>query len=280
MTTLLALGEVIVTDWIDARMAPPGEGQFGLGEQIMVGLQAAGAMGRPAHLVALSQSGPAALAAAAQLVARTPGLSPASLVFLGCQLDPQASPTPLQQLLAHWPRDVLAASLTAPVGAGYPGAGRRVYPAMFQLLAYGMASPQLYADVQQGLLGELAAGQAGTYGRQHADLHSLLDVPAELFLAMLDWVLDPSPWAEGGPMIAGSRHDLAPLQAVPVLTLEAGRDELIGSGQTHGLTRRLSWARAMSVTVPKGRHHDLFTGPAFTAGVAPVLQHFYGELDR
>ena len=151
-------------------------------------------------------------------------------------------------MLAHWPRDVLAASLTAPVGAGYPGAGRRVYPAMFQLLAYGMASPQLYADVQHGLLGELTAGQAGAFGRQHADLHSLLDVPAELFLAMLDWVRDRSPWAEGGPLIGGSRHDLAPLQGVPVLTVEAGRDELIGPGQTHSLTRRLGWARAMSVT--------------------------------
>ncbi len=280
VTTLLALGEVVVTDWIDARMAPLAAGQFGLSEQIMVGLEAAGALGRPAHLVALSQSGPAALAAASLLAARSPALSPTSLVFLGCQLDPKSAPTPLQQVLAHWPRDVLTASLTAPVGPGYPGAGRRVYPAMFQLMAYGMASPQLYADVQQGLLSELAAGQAGTFGRQHADLHSLLDVPAELFLAMLDWVLDGSPWAEDGPLIAGTRHDLAPLREVPLLTVEAGRDELIGPGQTHGLTRRLGWARAMSVTVPNARHHDLFTGPAFTAGVAPVLQHFYNELER
>ena len=154
-------------------------------------------------------------------------------------------------------------------------------PALFQLLAYGMASPQLYADVQHGLLGELAAGRAGDYGRQHADLHSLLDVPAELFLG--DAGLGARRFALGGRRAADRRlpaHDLAPLRGVPVLTVEAGRDELIGPGQTHGLTRRLRWARAMSVTRAQGRHHDLFTGPGFTAGVAPVLQHFYGELDR
>jgi poly(3-hydroxybutyrate) depolymerase len=279
VATLLTLGEVVVTDWVDARLAPPAAGQFGLIEQIAVGVEAAGATGRPAHLVSLSQSGPAGLAAAALLAARSPGLAPSSLVFLGCQLDPQVAPTPLQQVLAQWPRDVLAASLTSAVGAGYPGVGRRVYPALFQLLAYGMASPQLYAGVQHGLLGELVAGRAGEYGRQHADLHSLLDVPAELFLAMLDWALDASPWAEAGPMIGGTCYDLAPLREVPVLTLEAGRDELIGPGQTHGLTRRRSWARAMSVTVPEGVHHDLFTGSGFAAGVAPVLQHFYGELE-
>ena len=100
------------------------------------------------------------------------------------------APTALQQVLGHWPRDMLAASLTGEVAPGHPGAGRRVYPALFQLLAYGMASPGLYAEVQQGLLREIAAGQAGAYDRQHGDLHSLLDVPGELFLEMLDWALD------------------------------------------------------------------------------------------
>ena len=123
-----------------------------------------------------------------------PTLAPSSLAFLGCQLDPRVAPTALQQALGHWPRDVLAASLTCEVASAHPGAGRRVYPALFQLLAYGMASPGLYAEVQQGLLREIAAGQAGAYDRQHADLHSLLDVPGELFVDMLAWALDRSPW--------------------------------------------------------------------------------------
>ena len=190
LVVLLSLGEVVVTDWVDGRLIPSGAGAFGLADQVAAGIEAASAYGAPAHLVALSQSGPAALAAAALLSAGTPTLAPSSLAFLGCQLDPRVAPTALQQALGHWPRDMLAASLTCEVAPAHPGAGRRVYPALFQLLAYGMASPGLYAEVQQGLLREIAAGQAGAYDRQHGDLHSLLDVPGELFVEMLDWALD------------------------------------------------------------------------------------------
>ena len=44
-----------------------------------------------------------------------------------------------------------------------------------------------------------------------------------------------------------------------------GRDELVGPGQTHALNRRLRSPHAQAVTLPDGRHHDLFTGPGFLA---------------
>jgi poly(3-hydroxybutyrate) depolymerase len=230
--------------------------------------------------VGLSQSGPATLVLAAMLARDMPELRPASVTFLGCQLDPREAPTPLQQVLAPWPRDLLTGSLTTAVAASYPGAGRRVYPSLLQLLAYGMASPHLYADVQHGLLRELATGGAGAYDRQHTDMHSLLDVPAELFLQMLEWVLGPAPWSDGAPVLAGERFELESLRRMPVLTVEAAEDELVGRGQTHGLGGRLPWLQPAAVTVPGGRHHDLFTGPGFTGRVAPELRRFYAALDR
>ena len=215
---------------------------------------------------------------AALLAGRTPELAPISLAFLGCQLDPAARHTPLQRILARWPRQLLAASLTAEVGPGYPGSARRAYPSVLQLLAYGLASPRLYADVQHGLLRELSAGQAGGgYGRQHRDLHSLLDVPAELFLETLDWLLGEAPWDSDRPVVAGRAYDLAPLRRLPLLTVEAQRDELVGRGQTHALRRRLRATASRATTLPGGRHHDLFTRPGFLAGVAPVLRRFYAE---
>jgi poly(3-hydroxybutyrate) depolymerase len=167
--------------------------------------------------------------------------------------------------------------LTTKVAPGHPGAGRRVYPSLFQLLAYGMASPGLYAEVQHGLLREIAAGKVGLYDRQHVDLHSLQDVPAELFIEMLDWVLDgPSSNGQGWSLGGGAAHDLAGLARLPVLSVEAGSDELVGRGQSHAVDGHLPAMRA--VTVPGARHHDLFTGPGFFAGVAPVLRRYYSEL--
>ena len=278
ITSLLTLGEVLVTDWVDGRMVPAAAGGFGLPEQIAVCLEAAGDLEGQAHLVAVSQSGPATLAAAALLASHSSGRAPASLVFLGCQLDPRVSPTPLQQMLAGWPRELLHAGLTAKVAADYPGRGRRVYPSVLQLLAYGMASPGLYADVQRGLLHELAFGRAGEFDRQHADIHSLLDVPSELFMHMLAWTLDRAPWRRGMPVLAGTGYDLSPLRHAPVLTLEAGLDELVGAGQTHGLGKRLAGTRGL--TLPAARHHDLFTGHGFVTLVAPLLRQFYLEIGR
>lgn len=274
LIVLLSLGEVVVTDWVDGRLVPAGAGAFGLADQVAAGVAAATAFRTPAHLVALSQSGPAALAAAA-LLADGP-LRPASLAFLGCQLDPRVAPTALQQALGGWPREALAASLTCEVASELPGAGRRVYPALFQLLAYGMASPGLYAEVQQGLMREIAAGEAGAYGRQHLDLHSLLDVPSELFLEMLGWALDGSPWRGGTVRVGGTSYDTGAMPGMPVLAVEAGGDDLVGRGQTHALGRHLPQLR--SATLPGASHHDLFTGPNFARATAPVLRRFYADI--
>lgn len=271
---LARLGEVIVTEWVDARLIPAAEGPFGLAEQIDLGLAAARAIGRPAHLVSLSQSGPAMLALSDRLVANEPLLRPKSLAFLGCQLDPSRNPTDLQRSLASVPRDVLVGQLVTNVGAGYPGVGRRVYPALLQLLAYSVASPGLYAATQQGLLGELVGGKRAGFDRQHMDVHSLADVPAELFLDMLAWMLDPKD-GKGAMTIARRPVEPARLRDLPVLTIEAAADELVGQGQTHAIHARLGHAQGAKVTLPRGRHHDLFTGPEFAARTGAALGRFY-----
>ena len=275
VTSLLVQGEVIVTEWVDARLVPAAEGGFGLREQVEAALVAAMTLGGPAHLVALSQSGPTALALIGLLADRAPELLPASATFLGCQLDPGVAPTMAQRLIATMPRDLVVPQLTAVVGPGYPGVGRRVYPAVLQLLSYSLASPQLYAEVQQGLWQELATGAGGAYQRLHADIHSLADVPAGLFVDMLAWMVATDAWGPDGLRIVGTAVDLAALRMRPVLTIEAGEDELIGHGQTHALARRVPLADAQAATLPGGRHHDLFTGPRFLAEVAPILWRFF-----
>ena len=97
----------------------------------------------PAHLVALSQSGPAALAAAAMLAASSPDARTGQprLPRLPARAA-RGADRRCSRRWRHWPRDMLAASLTREVAPDHPGAGRRVYPALFQLLAYGMASPR------------------------------------------------------------------------------------------------------------------------------------------
>lgn len=279
IVVLLAMGDVVVTEWTDARLVPLAAGRFGLKEQIEVGVGLAERLEQPVDLVAVSQSGPTVLGMAALLAERGRVLLPRSLAFLGSQLDPSIAPTPVQQMLTGWPREFVEASLLSTVSGLYPGAGRRVYPAILQLLALSLASPGLYAGVQQGLWRELSEGRAGIFHRQHNDLHSLVDVPGELVLDALDWLFDDAAWQDRGLRLVGQRLDLGPLQAVPVLTVEAGDDELVGRGQTHALHDRLRPHRhSCRFSLEGGRHYDLFTGASFLAGVAPVLARFYAAL--
>ncbi|MFO1069500.1 MAG: hypothetical protein U1E14_13360 [Geminicoccaceae bacterium] len=262
---LLGAGEVWVTDWIDARLVPAGEGRFGLAEQTALLAGLARELGGRAHLVGVSQSVVPLMAAAIEGGA-------ASLVLLGGPADPRPSPTPLQQALALLPPGALEQQSVTTVPPRYPGAGRRVFPAVLQLMTYATATPATYLDVQSGLLAELSGGKGNGYDRQHADLHRLLDVPAELFVETLEHaVRTPLPLPDGDG-----------LRGVPVLTVEAGADGLVGPGQTHAAHARLArlGARAMpTTTVPDAAHHELFTGPRLGREIGPLLRTFYAAAD-
>jgi poly(3-hydroxybutyrate) depolymerase len=269
VAALLPLGEVVAADWTDARLVPVAAGRFGLGEQVAATtrlLLGGDGSRAAAHVVAVSQAVPVALLAAAATAAALPS-RPAvlSLSLLGGQANPSIAPRPVQQLLSLWPRALLKEQLVTDVPSGYPGVGRRVYPGLLQLLAFGSASPEVYFGIQHGLLLDLLHGGDRGFGRQHADIHNLIDVPAELFADSVDWFL-------GRPEVAG----LSALASVPLLTVEAADDELVGAGQTHGAAAAIGTAatRHTTLTVPRGRHHDLFTGPTFLAAVAPALRRF------
>ena len=152
--------------------------------------------------------GPAALAAAAMLAASSPR-SPGQprLPRLPARARAWRRP-PLQQMLAHWPRDVLAASLTGEVGAGHPGAGRRVYPALFQLLAYGMASPR---PLCRGAAGP-AARDRRRPGRRLRAASMPTCTACSTCRPSCSWrcwtgCSTASPWADGGLVLAGAEHD-------------------------------------------------------------------------
>lgn len=261
VVALLRHAEVWITDWVDARLVPVSAGPFRLADQAALCRPALAAAGRPLHLVGLSQSVPVVMAAADGCA------GVASLILIGGPADPVPEPTPLQRAMALIPPDVLVGQLTSIVAGRHAGRGRRVFPAVYQLLAYAGASPATYFDVQTGLLAELATGSSNGRARQHADLHRLLDVPAELFAETIEHaVRTPVPLGRGNG-----------LAGVPLLTVEAGADGLVGRGQTHAAHRRLAGHGVVSAgrhTVPGADHHDLFTGPRFRSEVAPVLGTF------
>jgi poly(3-hydroxybutyrate) depolymerase len=270
---LLTLGEVWVTDWRDARLVPASAGSFDLAQQTALATGLLAADDRPAHLVAFSQSGPALLMAAASNPARA-----ASMALLGTPIDAARSPVQFQNLLAQWPRPAVIAQLTGPVPQAYPGAGRLVYPGLVQLLCLSLASPETYLGIQHGLYLDFLEGRDRGFRRMHADLHCVIDIPAELFTDMLDWVVYRPALAGNAIRLGSGTIPLAPLATTPLLTVEAAEDELVGPGQTHAAADAIGdGVRHTALDLPGARHADLFTGPLFLRRLAPTLARFIAE---
>ncbi len=263
---------VLALDWTDARQVPKGEGSFHLADQIAVVEAVVRRAGPGAVVLGLSQSVTAAVAGAA-LAARA-GAKPAALVLLAGPFDTSVGVHPLSSLLRLHRRTSLENQFTSIVPHRFPGAGRRVYPGLLQLWAYTLANPSLYVESTFGLFNELAAGEPGLREREHRDLHSLADVPAEIFIDTIEAVYRQNALATGRLQANGRRIDLEALAGVQLLTVEMTADELVGRGHTHAAVDHVPHGGARRLTVEGGQHHEVFTGERFFSAVAPHLDDF------
>jgi poly(3-hydroxybutyrate) depolymerase len=272
---LLESGDVLVTEWTDVREAPLAAGRFDLEAQARIAI-AALTDESVDTLVAVSQGGIAALRAIGSLARERPDRLPARLALLGVPLDSRRSPTTLQQFLVRHPETFLAERMLVLVPPGYPGAGRLAWPGLLQLGALIGSSPAAYAGVQAGLFLELLGLVSAEYGRQHEELHSLVDVPGELFLDLVRFLALREEEAIRAALLGG------PLAAIPqafgLLTVEAEADALVGCGQTHAVAAFLEplLSNHRRVTLPNGAHQDLLVGPLFETAVRPALLEFLG----
>jgi poly(3-hydroxybutyrate) depolymerase len=268
---LLERGELAVLEWHDARLVPAAAGPFGAADQAALAGEAIARTG-PDLVVAVSQSGDAALAATLAARGADPRDAPRGLVLLGAPVVPEVGRTALQQALASLPPATLAAACLTRVGRGFPGEGRLVFPGTHQLRTVAAAEPWLYGTVRLGALVERLDGREGPWRRALGDLHAIQDVPGELWLDLVGRLR-----GAGAPL---SEEAWAAARGLALLTVEAGADALVGPGQTHALHDRLGPSRAprARLTLERAGHHDLFVGPLFLGNLAPALLGFAGEL--
>ncbi|MFW5680435.1 MAG: hypothetical protein ACOC3D_09215 [Pseudomonadota bacterium] len=269
VVALLRHRPVVALDWRDARMVAVAKGPFGLVDQVKAVERALFEAGPGAVAVGLSQSVVATVAGAALAAAR--GCKVRALVLLAGPVDTRDGQHPMSAFLRLQPLPALQAQFTTTVPSRYPGRGRAVYPGIYQLIAYACGNAPLYWSAQAGLLTELAAGHPAARTREHRDLHSLQDVPAELFLDMVAAAFQQHALARGRFSVDRRRVDLEALRGVELLTIEGTADELVGQGHTHGAVDLVPHGGARRVTIEGACHHEMFTGARFMEAVAPHL---------
>src|SRR5206468_6364803 len=130
--TFLRDHDVYVTDWSNARNVPIIEGRFDFHDYIDHVADVLRHIGRRAHVVAVCQPGPPAMAAASLMAEDNDALRPASLTLMGSPIDARLAPTQANKLAEERPFTWFQSNMIYTVPAPYAGMMRRVYPGFVQ----------------------------------------------------------------------------------------------------------------------------------------------------
>lgn len=281
--TLLADGDVCVTDWRNARDVPPESGRFGLDEYVATldgFVDGLAADDRPLHVVAVCQATVPALGALALRAAR--GLPPpASITLIGGPLDAGRNPSALGTAATAHSLAWCRRHLIDIVPPGFAGHGRHVFPTYLQQGEIALMYPQRFLSLIEAYA--LAASRfdlAGLAGARRAlrEYTALLDMPAEYFLDTVDIVFQRMSLANGTWDVGGRRVEPAALRGVTLLTVEGACDAVTGAGQTHAaldMCSGLSAGERYRVDIDDCDHYGLFTGARWHGSVHPALQRVF-----
>lgn len=283
VVALLRAHRVFVLDWPSARFAPRDAGSFGFEDNIEAVMRAARAIGPGAHLVGVCQGAPPTLAAAALLHQEGDENRPASIALLGAPVDPEAAPSRVARLLRATAPDALARGALEPVMDGYPGAGRRVYPAASQLR--GLLTHLARDWAEDGALYRTLRANDGLDPDRFPAFSvytRVKDIEGQAFLENIETVFRERLLARGALDWRGLRVRPEAARDLAVMTVEAAEDRVAPPGQTeaaHALFSATPEARRGRLILPEGGHLSLFHGPAARRVVTPALAEFFARID-
>lgn len=275
---------VAVTDWPNARHVPLAAGRFGFAENCMEAAQmiralggaqdgGAGDGGAPVHVVGVCQGVVPALVAA--LILAEAGAAPASLTLMGGPVDPSRNPTRLWRVLQERSLDALEAQVIETVRTGFPGAGRRVFPAWRQMDTFGL---YLWRQAISG--GEMPMKLTFDEGEDPLRFPlsrlcwTMMDVTAEYFMENVATIFRENALARGTLAIAGRPVRPQALARTALLTVEGEDDDISAPCQTaaaHDLCAGVPEALRRRLTLPKAGHFSLFYGHAMRRTVVPAI---------
>jgi poly(3-hydroxybutyrate) depolymerase len=283
LAALLAEHDVYVTDWTDARDVPLDRGEFGVEENIAYLIDFLRRLGGGTHLIGLCQSAMPTLAATALLARHGAAALPRSLTLINGMLDTRIDPTRIDRLARRHSRDWFERNTISEVPQGYPGQGRRVYPASLQhaaLIAY------LARHLASGgeLLGKVLHDDgADRDGPSFLELYlSVMDLPGRFFLDMIELVFREHALPKGRLLWRGETVEPAAIRDTALMTIEGEHDDVSAPGQTriaHALCSNIPVHRRMHHLQARVGHFGTFHGRAWRHEVMPRLRAFIREMD-
>ena len=282
--TFLPDHDVYVADWHNARDVPARDGRFGLDEYVGHLIDFLAAIGARAHLVAVCQPCPTALAAASIMAQDAHESQPRSLVLMAGPVDARINPGPVNQFAARTSLELLERAVITRVPWPYAGAGRRVYPGFLQATGFIAMAPRRHLSAFLGLMRDLAAGNdddANKTREFYEEYFAVLDVSAEFYVETARTIFQDHDLPRGRMKWHQRQVEPAAIKSA-LFTIEAENDALCPPGQTraaHDLCTGIPESRKRHLLQPGVGHYGIFSGTRFEQEVYPEIRAFIGKAD-
>ena len=281
--TLLKDHKVYVADWVDARMVPAEDGDFGLDDYVAYVEDFIRHIGA-ANLNVISVCQPTVpVLAAVSLMAGRGEAVPRTLVMMGGPIDARRSPTAVNSLAVRNPLSWFENNVIHAVPPPYPGQGREVYPGFLQHAGFIAMNPSrhfmshwdFYSDLVKGDLDD-----ADAHRRFYDEYNAVLDMPATYYLDTIrtvfqEFLLPRGQWNIGGELVKP-----AAIKGTALMSIEGELDDISGLGQTeavHDLCTGVPKTRQRHLVVEGAGHYGIFSGRRWREKVYPQVRDFIAK---
>jgi poly(3-hydroxybutyrate) depolymerase len=283
--TLLADHDVYITDWTNARDVPLEDGRFGVDDYVAYLIRFLEEIGPGAHMLAVCQPCVQALVAAAVMAADNNPAAPRSMTLMAGPVDPRESPTKVNEMALKQPLGWFERTVIAQVPGRFGGARRRVYPGFLQLTAFVSMNLERHKAAHRKMYAHLAANEVAEAEKIKSfydEYFAVLDLTEEFYIETIDRVFHRADLAKGTFKYRGQTVDPGCIRRTALLTVEGGRDDICGMGQTaaaHDLCRSLRPHLKRHHLQANVGHFGVFSGKKWEREIYPVVRNFILALE-
>lgn len=277
--TLLKDHDVYVTDWANARDVSTSAGRFGMDDYVDYIIRFLEEIGPHGHILAVCQPCVQALAAVAVMSEAKNPATPRTMTLMAGPVDTRESPTKVNELAVSKPLSWFKSELISGVPMGFAGSGRRVYPGFLQLVAFMSMNMERHVEAHRKLYRHLAKGEtveANKIKHFYDEYFAVLDMTEEFYIETIDRVFQRAELASGNYTHHGRKVDPNHIRATALLTVEGGRDDICGLGQTsaaHDLCRSLRPHLRRHHLQANVGHYGVFSGRRWEKEIYPVVRN-------
>lgn len=271
--------DVMITDWVDARLVPLKHGEFSLSTYVDYLLEFLKHVGPDVHVLAVCQPAVPVMMATSILSERKED-SPASMILMGGPIDTRINAGQVNDFAQTHDIKWFEKNIINSIPSYYPGANRKVCPGFIMLNGFMLLNIEKHSEASWNLFKNLVKGDDDKIEKHikfYNEYRAVMDVPATYFLNSIEHVFQKHSLPTGKMPWHDQIINLKAIEKTKLLTIEGELDDISPPGQTkaaHDLCPNLP-KKHKAHYVQKGvGHYGIFNGTRWRTIIYPEIVKF------